>query len=164
MVVVLTGVAGAGKTTVGRLLATELGWRFVEGDELHAPASVAKMARGEPLTDEDRRPWLAALRAAIADLLARGEDAVVTCSALKAAYRDELRVDPARVRFVLLAGDYALIDRRLASREGHFMPRSLLASQFAALEAPGKNEDVLTVHVTGSPEEVVETIRRRLGL
>jgi gluconokinase len=164
VIVVLTGVSGVGKTTVGRLLAAELGWTFVEGDELHAPENVAKMRRGEPLTDEDRRPWLAALRRRIEELLAAGENAVVTCSALKKAYRDELRVDPERVRFVFLQGDAELIDQRLAKREGHFMPRQLLDSQFAALERPGKEEEVLTVNVTGNPDEVARAIRTGLAL
>jgi len=161
VVIILMGVAGAGKTTLGKRLAQALGWRFVEGDELHPPANVAKMAAGTPLTDEDRAPWLERLREVILDTLARGEDAVVACSALKQRYRRLLTVDPARVRWVYLWAPREVIASRLAQRTGHFMPPSLLDSQFAALEAPG---EALQVDVTPGPDEVVATIRERLGV
>lgn len=155
------GVAGAGKTTVGKLLAQSLGWRFIEGDEFHPPANVAKMAAGIPLTDEDRAPWLARLRGLIQEALERGEPAVMACSALKASYRALLTVDPAQEKWVYLWAPRELIASRLAKRTGHFMPVSLLDSQFAALEAP---KEALQVDVTPGPDAVVAEIRRQLGL
>ena len=118
MVILLMGVTGAGKTTVGRLLAAELNWPFYDGDDFHPPANLARMARGEPLADEDRWPWLERLRDLIAGLLARDESAVVACSALKSSYRRALGVDDCSVRLVYLQGDYALIRSRLAQRRG----------------------------------------------
>jgi gluconokinase len=161
VVIILMGVSGVGKTTVGKQLARSLGWRFVEGDDVHPAANVAKMAAGLPLTDEDRAPWLELLHGLIAEALARGEDAVVACSALKQRYRQRLTVDPARVRFVYLWAPREVIASRLSLRTGHFMPPSLLDSQFAALEAP---EEALQVDVTPGPDEVVATIRERLGV
>jgi gluconokinase len=161
VVIILMGVAGAGKTTVGKQLAQSLGWRFVEGDDFHPPANVAKMAAGIPLTDEDRAPWLERLRGLIQEALERGEPAVVACSALKERYRQVLTVDPARVKWVYLWAPRELIASRLAQRTGHFMPLSLLDSQFAALEAP---KDALQVDVTPGPDAVVAAIRERLGL
>lgn len=161
MVIILMGVAGAGKTTVGQRLAGALGWRFLEGDDFHPPANVAKMAAGTPLTDEDRLPWLQRLRELITDALARGEDAVLACSALKQSYRVMLTVDPARERWVFLWAPREVIAARLAKRTGHFMPPSLLDSQIATLEAPA---EALQVDVTPGPDEVVATIRAKLGL
>ena len=155
------GVAGSGKTTVGRRLADELGWPFCEGDDLHPPANVAKMARGEPLTDEDRRPWLEALRARIAAALDAGGDLVVACSALKSAYRRTLAVDAARVRFVYLALDPAVAALRVARRQGHFMKASMVGSQFAALEAPSP-EEALTVDAAAPLDALVARIRAGL--
>ena len=126
MVIILMGVAGSGKTTVARRLATALGWPLLEGDELHPAANLAKMTAGAPLTDEDRRPWLAALRTHIEATLAARGDLVVTCSALKRGYRRTLQVAPARVRFVYLRGDAALVAERLRLRQGHFMKDSML--------------------------------------
>lgn len=159
MVIILMGVTGVGKTTLGKRLAEALGWRFLEGDEVHPPANVAKMAAGVPLTDEDRAPWLRRLRELIAEALERGEDMVVACSALRQSYRRLLTVDPSRVRWVFLNAPPALINRRLLERQGHFMPASLLDSQFATLEAP---EDALEVEVTPGPAEVIATIRAGL--
>ncbi|MFL5347874.1 MAG: gluconokinase [Hyalangium sp.] len=155
------GVSGAGKTTLGKRLAGALGWRFLEGDDFHPPANVAKMAAGTPLTDEDRLPWLQRLRERITDALARGEDTVLACSALKQSYRVMLTVDPARQRWVFLWAPPAVIAERLAKRVGHFMPLSLLDSQLVTLEVPA---DALQVDVTPEPDEVVATLRAKLGL
>lgn len=161
MVVILMGVSGAGKTTAGRMLASALGWDFCEGDDLHSAANRDKMNSGVALTDEDRRPWLAAIRAIVDDYLARGQSVVIACSALKRWYREMLATDPVRVRFVWLDGSHELISRRVAARRGHFMPPELLASQFADLQAP---TDAIRVAVTSSPAEIVATIRRELSI
>lgn len=159
-VVVLMGVAGAGKTTVGRLLAKDLGWPFLEADDFHPARNVDKMRRGEPLTDADREPWLASLRARIGRLVREGDSAVVACSALKQTYRDRLRIDPA-VRFVFLKGGAQLLRRRLEERRDHFFPPELLLSQLEALEEP---QGVVTVDVAQPPEQIVREIERELGL
>lgn len=161
VVIILMGVSGVGKTTLGKRLAQALGWRFVEGDDFHPPDNVAKMAVGIPLTDEDRAPWLEQLRGLVTGLLERGEEAVVACSALKQSYRRLLTVDSTRVRWVYLWAPREVIASRLAQRTGHFMPLSLLDSQFGALEAPG---DALQVDVTPGPDAVVATIREQLGV
>jgi len=162
MVVVLMGVSGSGKTTVGERLAADLGWAFIEGDDYHPPANVAKMRGGTPLTDADRRPWLAALRRRIDEACAADENLVVACSALKDEYRDFLeRDDPACVRYVYLHGSEAMIRERLAARKGHFMNPDLLRSQFAALEPPAGE---VTVDVAPPPAEVAAEVRRRLAL
>lgn len=157
-VVVVMGVTGSGKSTVGQALATRLGWRFQEGDDLHPPGNVAKMAAGRPLTDEDRAPWLDAIADRIDAWLAEGNLAVVTCSALKRSYRDRLRRGRARVRFVHLRAEPALVSRRLATRRGHFMPPSLVASQFEAFESPGEDEAPIVVEADRPTDELVETI------
>jgi gluconokinase len=163
MVVIVMGVSGSGKTTVGRLLAAELGWSFLEGDDLHPRANVEKMAAGLPLDDGDRLPWLQALREVIDRCLASGEGAVLTCSALRRSYRQILGTDRPEVALVHLRGTFEQIDGRLAARQGHFMPRSLLASQLAALEAPTE-EEALVVQVDREPAEIVRDIRVRLSL
>lgn len=163
MVVVIFGVSGAGKTTVGELLARKLGWKFIEADEFHSTANIEKMKRGEPLTDEDRQPWLEKLRAAIEEPLDRNENAVVACSALKKKYRDQLRVDD-QVKFVLLRGTRARIAERLKRRRGHFFDPKLLDSQFADLEEPTATEDVVTIDRGLSPTELVKIIRSKLRL
>ncbi|MEO7598374.1 MAG: gluconokinase [Opitutus sp.] len=157
MVILLMGVAGSGKTTVGQLLAQELGWVFLDADDVHPPANIAKMAAGQPLTDADRAPWLAALRDRIENHLSRNEDAVVTCSALKARYRDVIVVDSNRVKVVHLTGTPELLRSRIGHRVGHFMSPAMLDSQLAALEAPS---DALTLDVICSPAELVLDIRR----
>jgi gluconokinase len=159
-VVVLMGVSGSGKSTVGRLLAEKLGWKFYEADDYHAAASVEKMRSGTPLDDADRRLWLETLRGLIRDCLVRGESAVLTCSALKKSYRMSLFIDE-RVVFVYLKGDYEVIQKRLGSRRGHFMNPTLLGSQFDTLEEPTA---AVEVDVSSSPEEIVKEVRGRLGL
>jgi gluconokinase len=160
MVVVLMGVSGSGKTTVGRLLAARTGATFYDADDFHPQANVEKMRRGVPLTDEDRRPWLEALRALVASCLERGERAVLACSALKEEYRRRILLD-GRVKLVYLKGDYALIKERLKKRSGHFMKPELLDSQFDALEEP---RHALQVEADAPPEEIVEAIKDGLGL
>jgi gluconokinase len=158
---VVMGVSGAGKSTVGPLLAAALGVPFADGDAFHPPANVAKMSAGTPLTDEDRWPWLAAIAGWLGAREAAG--GVVACSALRRAYRDRLRVGAAGLRFVHLAGDRALIGARQAARPGHFMPASLIDSQFAALEDPAGEADVVTVSVVPPPEAVVRAVLAALG-
>lgn len=155
------GVSGAGKTTVGRRLAADLGWSFYEGDDFHPDANVRKMTAGIPLTDEDRLPWLRSLRALAESCLAAGEDAVIACSALKESYRRLLAGGLDGVRFVHLTGDPRLIAERLEQRAGHFMKPGMLASQLAALEPP---EGATVIDVTGTPEEIAGEIRDHLGL
>ena len=161
MVIVLMGVAGSGKTTVGRLLAEQLGWPFRDADEFHPPANVDKMSQGIPLTDSDREPWLAAIRRYVDETMARDGRAVVTCSALKEHYRRIIVSDPTRVRLIYLAGEFSVIAERLWEREGHFMKAGMLESQFADLEPP---RDALTVDVAQSPEAIVTEIRNALRL
>lgn len=158
MIVVLMGVSGSGKSTVGRALAEELGWSFLDADDLHPPANVEKMASGIPLTDEDRWPWYDRIVAKLRRLVASGRHVVLACSALKHAYRDRLaRAGDLRVAY--LKGDAAAIEPRIASRKGHFMPASLLASQFATLEEPA---DAIVVDVTQPIAAQVATIARAL--
>jgi gluconokinase len=161
MVIVLMGVSGAGKTTVGRLLAEALGAEFAEGDAYHPPANIEKMRRGIPLEDADRWPWLQTLAAQIDRWLAAGQTVVLACSALKQSYRDVLAQARPGVRFVHLEGDKALIRRRLDARRGHYMPATLLDSQIAALEPP---VDAITVDIAGAPEAIAATIIRLLDL
>ena len=161
MVIIMMGVTGAGKTTVGRRLAETLGWRFHDADDFHPEANKAKMNAGVPLTDDDRWPWLHALRAVIEQALADGAGAVVTCSALKRAYRDVLSGGLDGVRYVHLTGDSRVLAKRLAGRRGHFMNPALLDSQLATLEAP---EDALDVDLALPPDEQVAVIRAALHL
>ena len=158
------GVSGSGKTTVGDALAKRLGWRYEDGDKFHPATNVAKMSAGQPLTDEDRWPWLRAIAAEIDRLIAAGEHAVIACSALRRAYRDILVHGRDDVRIVYLFGTQALIAERLSHRKGHFMPPGLLASQFATLEPPTADERAVTVSIDASIEMIVEEILRRLGL
>ena len=163
MIVIVFGVSGAAKTTIGKLLAEQLGWRFYEGDDFHPRANIEKMRSGRPLTDEDRWPWLERLREQITRSIAAKENAVLACSALKRAYRDRLRVSD-DVKFVFLRGDYALVAEQLRQRRGHFMNPELLRSQFADLEQPEPDEDVLTSELGRTPQELVEEIKTKLRL
>jgi gluconokinase len=163
MVIIIFGVSGAGKTMVGKLLARELSWRFIEADDFHPAANIEKMRSGHPLTDEDRWPWLDCLRKQIERSLSAKENAVLACSALKRAYRNRLRGND-EIRFVFLRGDYALIEKQLCSRHGHFMNAALLRSQFDDLEEPESDENVLTIELGRTPEEIVERIRAKLHL
>jgi gluconokinase len=164
MIVVVAGVAGSGKTTVGGLLARRLGWPFADADTFHPAANVAKMRAGLPLTDADRQPWLAAIASWMADRAAAGASAVVTCSALKRSYRDALLAASADVRMVFLVITETQDEQRVAGRRGHFFPGQLVASQFADLEPPGDDERVLQVAVGRPADEVVGEIIERLGL
>ena len=160
---VVMGVAGSGKTRIGSAFARALGVPFVDGDDFHPPANVAKMARGEPLTDDDRAGWLQALSRRIHLAEVDGTGVVVACSALKRAYRDVLRGGAARttLRFIVLHGGQALIAERLARRRGHFMPASLLESQFATLEIPTDDERAWMVNVDEAPERIVADLVAR---
>lgn len=153
--VLIMGVSGCGKTTIGRVLADRLGWQFQEGDALHPAANVAKMAGGTPLSDEDRAPWLQAIVAVMRAWQKSGISGVVTCSALKQAYRDVLLSDLSGARLVYLEGDQRIIAERLVARKGHFMPPALLASQFAVLEPPGPDEKPLIVPITQSRDAII---------
>jgi gluconokinase len=155
-IVVVIGPSGAGKSTVGARLASALGWAFIEGDDLHPAGNVAKMRASEPLTDADRAPWLDALRDRIEAQLAADEPAIIACSALKRAYRDRLRVDDARVRFVYLLADRPLLEARLSKRRGHFMSASMLESQLDALEPP---TNAVTVDASRPVDDLVSELR-----
>jgi gluconokinase len=160
VVVLLMGVSGAGKTTVGRLLASQLGWQFADGDDYHPAANVEKMRNGIPLTDADRAPWLETLRAVIAGWTAEGKNAVLACSALKREYREFLLVGP-EVKVVYLRGAPELLRQRLHARIGHFMTEQMLASQLAALEEP---ENAVVVEIDRPVAEIVAEICAKLEL
>lgn len=160
MIVIVMGVVGAGKTTVGRLLASELGWRFADADDFHPASNVEKISQGIPLTDKDREPWLDRLRDAILNWIANGQSTVLACSALKSSYRTKLQAGP-EVRFIFLKGSAALIAQRLRERLGHFAGEAILASQLVDLEQP---EDAVTVDISGTPQQIVDQIRKALGL
>jgi len=162
MIVIVFGVSGAGKTTIGKLLAQELGWKFYEADDFHSQASIDKMHAGVPLTDEDRQPWLDDLRKLIERSVSTKEDAVLACSALKKAYRQRLRVND-EVKFVYLRGSYELIADQVQKRHGHFMDPGLLKSQFDTLEEPEPNENAVVVELGGTPHELVNEIKEKLN-
>lgn len=160
MVIVIMGVSGVGKTTVGVRLADALGAEFAEGDAYHPPANVEKMRRGTPLSDDDRGPWLDRLNQEIGGWLGAGRTVVLACSALKQSYRERLAAGRSGVHFVYLKGDEELIRARLELRKDHYMPASLLGSQFAALEEP---IDAITLDVSGTPEDIVAVAREALA-
>lgn len=163
MIVVAMGVCGCGKSSVGRMVAARLGWDFIEGDDLHPEANRAKMTAGTPLTDADRWPWLDRIAAEAAALDQAGKSAVVTCSALRKAYRDRLRQAGDNLRFVHLSGDGALIRQRMESRKGHFMPPGLLESQLRTLEPPLPEEAALVLDISAGVPEIAEEIIASLG-
>jgi gluconokinase len=172
MVIILMGAAGAGKTTVGRHVSHQLGWLFLDGDSLHPPENIARMAHGIPLGDEDRRPWLLALRRAIVDWLERGVDAVLACSLLTHAHRAAVLADlhshfrPSLVKLVYLRASRHVLHARLMARTGHFAGVALLDSQLALLEEPHGEDpsDLLTLDAAESPDQLVAHIRRRWNL
>ena len=160
MVIIVMGVTGAGKTTVGSLFAEQMGWEFADGDNFHSPANKAKMHQGIPLTDADRLPWLQAMHDAIVQWIAQNKNVVLACSALKHSYRNELRVGE-EVKFVYLRGTQDLITARLEHRHGHFAGESILTNQFAVLEEP---ENAIAVDINATPQEIVSEIRKRLSV
>jgi gluconokinase len=160
MVIVVMGVTGAGKTTIGSLFAKQMGWEFADADSFHSAANKAKMHQGIALTDADRTPWLQAMHDAIVQWIAQNKNVVLACSALKHTYRDELRAGP-EVKFVYLRGAQELISERLEHRHGHFAGESILANQFAVLEEPN---DAIAVDINATPEEIVGEIRKRLDV
>lgn len=161
MIIIVMGVSGSGKTTVGKALAARLGWRFYEGDDYHPAENIEKMSRGRPLTDDDRAPWLARFRELLQSLLDADEAAVLACSALKLSYRRQLLVDDDRVQLVFLAGNFDLILERLKMRVGHFMKEGMLKSQFADLEIPF---DAASIDIDQPPDAAVDEILHKLGL
>jgi gluconokinase len=159
MIAIVMGVTGSGKTTVGRLLAEQLGWAFADADDFHPRANVEKMERGIPLNDADRGPWLERLRVQTMNWIANGQNGVLACSALKRTYRQELSVGP-EVRFVYLKGSPEMIAQRLRLRRGHFADEKILPGQFADLEEP---ESAMIVDISQTPEKIVAEIRESLG-
>lgn len=160
--VVVMGVSGCGKSTVGRALAQALGVAYVEGDEWHPPVNVKKMAAGTPLTDDDRRDWLHALAGRLGAAHAAGQGVVLSCSALKRSYRDLLRAQSPGLRFVFLHGSPDLLARRMAARTGHYMPPSLLQSQLDTLEPPAADEQPIALDIGRPPEQLAQAALRAL--
>ncbi len=160
-IVILMGVAGSGKTTIGQLLAKDLNWGFYDGDDFHPKANVDKMSQGIALSDEDRDAWLAALDGVIRHLISEAQSAVIACSALKQRYRDRLAADRTEVVFAYLKGGYDLTHERLVSRKVHFMKADLLDSQFDTLEEP---EGVLSIDIAQEPAIILDQIKQALGL
>jgi gluconokinase len=161
MILVLMGVSGSGKTTVGQLLAATLGWPFYDADAFHPPTNIEKMKNGIPLTEEDRIPWLEAMHAEMDCLIAGRQSAVMTCSALTALDRSRLVKDDRDIRLIYLHGSFELIRQRLEARKGHFFRPELLASQFATLQEP---RDLVTISIDQSPSMIVESIINALGI
>jgi gluconokinase len=164
LIIVVMGVSGCGKSTVGALLAERLGWAFVEGDDLHPPENIEKMRRGIPLCEADRQPWLRSIAEVIDRLRSKGSPGIITCSALRRCYREMLADGRPHLRFLYLKGSRALIRRRLAQRLGHFMPPDLLDSQFADLEEPRPGEPVIISSINRDPKSTADKIIADLGL
>ena len=164
MIVILAGVAGSGKSTIGRMLAVQMGWTFEDSDLLHSTADIAKMMSGVPLTDADRWPWLHTVAAWVDQQIAAGKGGVVACSTLKRSYRDFLQQGRPELRIVLLDVDQATLTARLTGRHGHFFPMKLLQSQLAVLEMPTPDENVLVVPAVGTPAAMASKIIDGLGL
>jgi gluconokinase len=162
LVLIVMGVSGSGKSTVAMRLADQLGWKFQEGDSLHPAANVAKMRDGIPLTDSDRAPWLAAIAQWITDRVNAGEHGIITCSALKRAYRTRIIGGHPEVRLVYLHGDRATLEQHVAARHHEFMPATLLDSQLKTLEEPGPDEPVIQVDVAGTVDETVAAVLKRI--
>ena len=160
MIIVLMGVTGSGKTTVGRLLAEQLGWSYIDADDFHSEPNIEKMTGGIPLNDADRKPWLERLRELVHDCLIRSENAVLACSALRESYRDYLLLDE-QVKLVYLKGDYQMIRKRLAQRRGHYMDPTLHDSQFETLEEPS---ECLRIDAASEPRAIISTIRNGLNI
>jgi gluconokinase len=163
-ILIVMGVSGCGKTTIGNLLAQRIGWTFKDADWFHPASNVDKMAKGVPLTDDDRWPWLEAIAAWIGQACRSGERGVIACSALKRRYRDILIGSRDAVRLIYLKGDETLIARRIATRHEHFMPPDLLHSQFVALEEPGPDENPVVVSIEPTPDEIVSRILSSLEI
>jgi gluconokinase len=161
---IVMGVSGSGKSTIGERLAERLAWSYEDGDRFHPPSNVAKMSAGQPLTDNDRWPWLMAIADEVDRVCMAGKHAVIACSALKRAYRDVLVHGRGDVRIIFLDGTQALIANRLTQRKGHFMPPGLLESQFGTLEPPDARENPVTVSIDASPDAIVDDIVRQLRL
>jgi len=164
MIVIVAGVSGSGKTTVGQTLAQRLGYSYAEADAFHPPENIAKMASGTPLNDDDRAPWLQRIADYADEHIAKSESAVVTCSALKRRYRDFLRRGRPALHIVYLDGDRATIAARLNERKGHFFPERLLDSQFRDLEPPQPDEGIVSVPIEGTPDDIASSIVSTLAL
>jgi len=160
MIIIIMGVAGSGKTTVGSLLASELGWSFYDADDFHSESNRTKMSEGVPLTDEDRTSWLLSLKDLIVQNIQQNTQVVLACSALKNSYRNILKVDE-RVKFIYLQGTYEQIKTRLNNRAGHFMSTAMLDSQFQILEVP---QETMTIDISNTPQDILAIIRKGLGL
>ncbi len=160
MIIILMGVSGSGKTTIGKLLANDLGWDFYDADDFHPTQNIAKMSRGLALSDEDRQPWLQSLQALILDCLKSGKQIVIACSALKEIYRTSLSVND-NVKFIYLKGSFEQIKARLTYRQDHFMPSDLLADQFATLEEP---RDAVLIDISMPPDQISKAIRIALNI
>lgn len=163
MIVIVMGVSGCGKSSVAQAIASQNGWQFIEGDDLHPKANRAKMAAGIPLDDSDRWPWLDTIAKRASRIDAEGGTAVVACSALKRTYRDRLRQAGSHVRFIHLHGERDVIAARMAARQGHFMPPGLLDSQFATLELPAPDEPVMTIEITAPIADIATRAQRELA-
>ena len=161
MLIIITGVSGVGKTTIGKLLSENMGWTFYEGDDYHTDVNLAKMRNGTPLTDDDRWPWLNALRTKISEIMLHEKDAVLSCSALKESYRMRLGSGLKDIVFVYLRGDYQLVRNRISARVGHFMSADLLVSQYSDLEEP---QNGIIVDAALEPMEIINYLKRALSL